>query len=162
MARYRIIEEDDGAGCITAAVIGGIIIAVILYLAMYIIGFILSIILFISAVIGSVITLRNYIVALRDSISMCSYCPRPRFWIGPTFTFKWIKVVALSIWGAWGYNLGNIRNFFGSMGYHKFLSFKRWLYFFSGLSVLIFGTLMSIALVVFHLYGFRTASRIAV
>jgi len=153
MARYVLVEEDNNnAGCLTAIIIGFIVVAVLIYLAIYALAIILGIILLISAVIGSVITIRNYIVALKDSITAYAHVSKPSGWIIPNFLYKWFKISWETIKGAWSYNIGNIKDFFGKLGFYKFLSFKKWIYFFSGLSVLLFGSLVSLFIFSFHFY----------
>lgn len=153
MARYVVVDDNrSSAGCLTAIIIGFIVIAALIYLAVYALSIALGIILLISAVIGSILTIRNYIVALRDSITSFAHISKPSSRAIPNFAYKWFKISWETIKGAWGYNISSIKNFFGKIGFYKFLSFRKWMYLFSGLSVLIFGSLLSLFVFLFHLH----------
>lgn len=152
MARYVVVDDDNNAGRLTAIIIGIIVIAVVAYFAMYALAIALGIILLISCVIGTILTIRNYIVALRDSLRSYAHAPKPSGWIVPTFVYRWIKISWETIKGAWSYNIGSIKDFFGKIGFYKFLSFKKWIYLFSGLSILVFGSIVSLFILLLHLY----------
>ena len=152
MSRYVVVDDDNNAGCLTAIIIGIIAIAVLAYFAMYALAIALGIILLISCVIGPILTIRNYIVALRDGIRSYAHAPKPRGWIVPIFVYRWIKISWETIKGAWSYNIGSIKNFFGKIGFYKFLSFKKWICLFSGLSILVFGSIVSLFILFLHLY----------
>ncbi len=151
MAKYVRVEDDNNAGCLTALVIGFIVIVAVAYFAMYALAIALGIILLISCVIGTVLTVRNYIVALRDSIRSCAHMSKPSSWGVPTFLYRWIVIVWETIKGAWSYNVGSIKVFFGKMSFYRVLSFKKWICLFSGLSILIFGSIVSAFVFLFHL-----------
>lgn len=152
MAKYVVVEDDNHSGCLTALLIGIIVIAVVAYFAFYVLAIALGIILIISGVIGTFITIRNYIVALRDCITKYGHSIKPNGWIIPTFLYRWIKISWETTKDAWSYNVGNIKNFFGKIGFYKFLSFKKWIYLFSGLSIIIFGTIVSLSILLLHFY----------
>jgi len=107
--------------------------------------------LLISLLIGTILTIRNYVVALRDSINNYGYVSKPSNWIIPNFAYKWINVSWETIKCAWGYNIGNIKDLFMMFGSYRFLSFRKWICLFSALSVLIFGTLASLSIVLLDL-----------
>lgn len=151
MARYILVDDDsNAAGCLTAIIFWFIITAVLIHFAVYVLEIILGIILFISAVIGAVITIKNYIFGLRDSIIAYAHVSKPYGWIIPAFIYKWFKISWETVKGAWGYNIGDIKKMFGKLGFYRFLSFKKWMYFFSGLSVLLFGSLVSLCIFFFY------------
>lgn len=151
MAKYVRVEDDNNAGCLTALVIGFIVIVAVAYFAMYALAIALGIILLVSCVIGTVLTVRNYIVALRDSIKSCAHVSKPSSWGVSNFLYRWIVIVWETIKGAWSYNVGSIKVFFGKMSFYRVLSFKKWICLFSGLSILIFGTIVSAFIFLFHL-----------
>lgn len=153
MARYYVVDDNDSnpGGCLATIFIVVIVLAVLAYFAMYALAIVLGIILLISLIIGTILTIRNYIVALRDSIVSYGYISKPSEWIIPNFAYKWVKVSLETIKCAWSYNIGNIKDLFGKLRYYRFLSFRKWIYLFSALSVLIFGSIVSVSIVLLDL-----------
>ena len=159
MASYRIVEEDDssGGGCIAAIIIGIIALAIILiiaYFALIVIGIILGIILLISAIIGTFFTIRNYVFALRDNVPLFSTIDKPAGWIIPNFVYKWLVTAWETFKDAWKYNWDSTKTFFKKSAAARFLSPKKWVFLFSSISVLLFGTLISVLILLFHVFLF--------
>ena len=161
MSKYYVVkEEDNSTGCLIAIIFAVIALIVVAYLAMYVLGILLAIILFASVLMGAGLTLKNYFMALRDSVSLYAHEPKPDRWFLPTFFYRWFKVSWESLKGAWVYNIESIKEFFNKMGFYRLLSIRKWLYLFSALSVLVFGTGATLAILFFHLYLIVLALRI--
>lgn len=151
MAKYIRVEDDNNAGCLPTVIIGVIIVIAVAYFAMYALAIALGIVLLISCVIGTILTIKNYVAALRDSIRSYAHIHRPSGWIVPTFVYRWIKISWETMKGAWGYNIGNTKTFFGKIGFYNLLRFKKWICLFAGLSILVFGSMVSLLILFFHL-----------
>ncbi len=151
MAKYVRVEDDNNAGCLTTIIISVIIAVAVAYFAMYALAIALGIVLLISCVIGTILTIKNYIAALRDSIRSYAHVYKPSGWIVPTFVYRWIKISWETMKGAWSYNIGNTKTFFGKIGFYRFLSFKKWICLFSGLSILVFGSMVSLLILLLYL-----------
>lgn len=145
-------SNNSSTGCLAAAIIGLIIIAVVISLAVYVFTFLLGIIMLISGVVGTVHTVRNYIVALRSNIPSYAHIAKPNGWIIPDFLYKCGVIGWETIKEAWGYNIDSVKNFFSQVGLYPIVSFKKWIYLFSGISVLIFGSLASVFIGGLYLY----------
>lgn len=163
MAKYYLVEErDNGAGCLTALVVGIIVIVALAYFAMYALAIALGIVLIVSALYGTIITLKNGFVALGASIPVYAHVNKPNGWILPTFVYRWVMIVWETIRGAWVYNGANIKDCFTKAGAHRFLSFKKWINLFSALSILVFGALLTLLIVVLHVYLFTVVLRLVI
>lgn len=153
MADYYVVKEkDDGSGCLTAVILIIMGIAVVAVLAAYVLGFLLALVAIIGAIVGTFMTLKNYIGALKDAISYYGKASKPVNSILPTFVYRWFKVMWETTKQAWRRNMLDMKNFFMNMGMYKFFSFKKWINFFSALAMLVFGTIASILLFLLNFY----------
>ncbi len=152
MARYVRVDDDNsgGGGCLLAAIFGLIILAVIIYLAIVALAIILGIILIVSALLGIVLTLRNFFSALRDSLAICAGISKPNGWIIPNFVYKFFKIGWETVKALWRQNISDMKNFFGNLGLYRVFGFKFWLNLFSGISLLVFGTIATWVLYLFY------------
>lgn len=151
MGKTYVVKEQNDNGClwglIIAAVIIGLIIA-ILVVAAYIIGILLLIILGCAVLIGGVFALKNFFVALGQNIGYASGYSKPAGWFIPDFFYKWVKVFWETIKETWVQNIDSGKDFFNKAGFHRVLSFQKWFNLFIGLSIFVFGMLITVALVI--------------
>ena len=144
MAKYIIVKENDNsAGCLTGIIfliIAVVALAIVAFYVLFIIGIIL---LIIAGIFAAIITIRNYILAVVESVKTHRSISKPSGWIFPTFIYRWIKLNWETIKGAWKYNINDIKNFAGKIGFYRILSFRKWFYLFATVSVTVLGTLIS-------------------
>ena len=146
-------NNRDNGGCLVALIFFIIILIVVAYFAWWIIVGLLCILGIVGTGIGAIITLRNYIVSLGHSISSYSHAMKPVNWtLIPTFFYRFVKINWTAIVETWHYNIGNIKSFFTVFSGSKLFSMKKWFFFFAGISVAIFGTLMTAFILFFLLY----------
>ena len=146
-------SNRDNGGCLVALVFFIIILIVIAYFAWWIIVGLLCILGIVGTAIGAIITLRNFFVSLGHSISSYSSAMKPVNWtLIPTFFYRFVKINWTALVETWHYNIGNIKTFFSVFSSSKLFSMKKWFFFFAGLSVALFGTLMTFFIVFFLLY----------
>ena len=161
MAKYYVVKErNSGSGCLVGLILGIIIVVLLLIFAMSVISIIIGVVLLISGIVGTVITIKNYFVALVDAIRSYSHYPKPRNWVIPTFLYRWVKINWETTKNSWRSNFENVKNFFNKMCTHHFFSVGLWFWLFSALSILVFGSIASIAIFFFHLYVFTVIVRI--
>lgn len=150
MGRYYD-DRDDAAGCLTSLLFGAIIVEVFVRFAAIALYYIFICIVVVSAAIGTIISLKNYIVALKNSILMHRYDAVPLNWKFPNFTYKWKKIVCNSIKGYWKSNVYTLRTSFKQGLYFRFFSIRRWFYWFVCVSIALFGLAISCGIICLHL-----------
>lgn len=144
-------DRNDAAGCLTSLLISGIIISVLVYFAAIVLYYIFIGIVIFAAIVGTVISIKNYVIALKNSVMLHRNDVVPPRWKFPLFTYKWYRIVLTSIKESWKSNIYSLRVSFQQGLYFRFLSIRRWFYWFTGTSVLIFGLLVSVGIAFFHL-----------
>lgn len=144
-------DSNDAAGCLTTLLISGIIISVLIYFAAIVLYYIFIGIVIFAAIVGTVISIKNYVIALKNSVMLHRNDVALPRWKFPLFTYKWYRTVLTSIKEAWKSNIYSLRVSFQQGLYFRFLSIRRWFYWFTGTSVLIFGLLVSVGIAFFHL-----------
>ena len=150
MSRYYD-DRNDAVGCLTTLLISGIIISVLIYFVAIVLYYIFIGIVIFAAIVGTVISIKNYVIALKNSVMIHRNDVAPPRWKFPLFTYKWYRTVLTSIKEAWKSNIYSLRVSFQQGLYFRFLSIRRWFYWFTGTSVLIFGLLVSWGIAFFHL-----------
>ena len=150
MSRYYD-DRNDAAGCLTTLLISGIIIGVLIYFAAIVLYYIFIGIIIFAAIVGTVISIKNYVIALKNSVMIHRNDVAPPRWKFPLFTYKWYRTVLTSIKEAWKSNIYSLRVSIQQGLYFRFLSIRRWFYWFTGTSVLIFGFLVSVGIAFFHI-----------
>ncbi len=152
MAKYYLVEEKDNTGCFVAIAIAAVILIAIAWIAMYALLILLGIVLAVGALIGTVLALKDYVLALRDSISCYRYADKPERFPLPAFIYRWLRIVWGTIVISWKYIVADLKNYFGKAGFYRLLSFKKWLNIFAGISLAVCGVLLSLFIVFIHLY----------
>lgn len=143
----------DSGGCLVALIFIIIIFIVIAYFAWWIIVGLLAILGIVGTAIGAIITLRNFFVALGNSISSYGHAVKPVTWTFiPNFLYRFVKITWAALVETWHYNIGNIKTFFSVFSTCKLFSMKKWFFFFAGISVAAFGTVMTAAILLLFLY----------
>ena len=150
MSRYYD-DRNDAAGCLTTLLIGGIIISVFIYFAAIVLYYFFIGIVIFAAIVGTVISIKNYVIALKNSVMLHRNDVAPPRWKFPLFTYKWYRIVLTSIKEAWKSDIYSLRVSFQQGLYFRFLSIRRWFYWFTGTSILIFGLLVSLGIAFSHL-----------
>ena len=146
-------SDRDSGGCLVALVFIIIIFIVIAYFAWWIIVGLLAILGIVGTAIGAIITLRNFFVSLGHSISAYGHAMKPINWTFiPNFLYRFVKITWSALVETWHYNIGNIKSFFTVFSNSKLFSMKKWFFFFAGISVAGFGTLMTFFILFLFLY----------
>lgn len=140
-------DRDDATGCLISFLFSVIIIGVLAWFAAIVLYYIFVGILTVSAIIGTIISLKNYIVALKSSILMHRYDAAPLNWKLPNFTYKWNKIVLDSIKASWKSNIYVLKTSFQQGLYVGFFSIRRCFYWLVGISVTLFGLVVSCGIV---------------
>lgn len=150
MGRYYN-ERDEAAGCLTSFLFSAIIIVFFVWLATIAIYYIFIGVAVLSAIIGTIISLKNYVVSLKNSLSFHRNDIVPQYWKLPAFIYKWQKISFESLKDCWRSNIKTLKTLFQQGIYYRFISIRRWFYWFVGISVALFGFVVSIAI---ELLGF--------
>ncbi len=149
-------RRNSGSGCSTGClVITLILIAVAIFLIItfaWVFLTLLLVVLGISALVGTVLTLRNYFMALRESLDIHRYTTKPSNWRIPNFLYKWVVIAWETIKISMGYTVDTMKDHFQNASFHKLLSLRKWFHIFVGLSVIIFGLIVTVGIVVLHFY----------
>lgn len=140
MAKYIIVKENDNsAGCLTGIIfliIAVVALAIVAFNVLFIIGIIL---LIIAGIFAAIITIRNYILAVVESVKTHRSISKPSGWIFPTFIYSWAE------------NISKIKNNFSEFVTLPFMSFKKWVDFGSAILLCVVGVLLNIIYIPIHL-----------
>ena len=151
VARYYSDDDRDSAGCLTTLLLGIIIVSVLLYVAAIALYYIFIGIVIIAAIVGTVITLKNYILEFKNAISNYKNASAPANWKLPVFFYRWFKISWESLKGCWKNNINSIKASFQSGSAFRFISIRRWFYWILALSVAVFGALATLFILELHL-----------
>ena len=144
MSYYR--NDDGGFGCfgaLLALVFITAILVTLAYFAFVVFSAILLAAVLIAALVGTIITLKNYIVALYQCIQVYRRVPAPATWKLPSFLFPWQLIVRNMIIEGWKSNVNTVKVNFQRGCTYKFIGVRRWFYWFISLSTIIFGVFVT-------------------
>ncbi len=142
--RYYVVEDrDSGNGCLIALVIIIGIIAALLYFAWYIILIILGITFFIGSIIGIFHSVKNNIVAYRDSFNSNRYITNNRSSKVLNVLSKVYGICSNHMSYAWKNNATSIKNEYAMSKSFRFFSFNKWLHLFASMFIALWGLLIS-------------------
>ena len=152
MARYYTDDDRDSAGCLTTLLLGIIIVSVLIYIATIALAYIFIGIVVVVAIVGTVITLKNYIIELKKAIANYINIPAPTNWKLPAFFYRWFKISFESLKECWKGNLNSVKASFQNGTAFRFISIRRWFYWLLGLSVAVCSVLITLLIIGIHLF----------
>lgn len=152
MARYYTDDDRDSAGCLTTLLLGIIIVSVLIYIATIALAYIFIGIVVVVAIVGTVITLKNYIIELKIAITNYINVSAPTNWKLPVFFYRWFKISFESLKECWKDNLNSVKASFQNGASFRFISIRRWFYWFLGLSVAVCSVLITLLILGVHLF----------
>ncbi len=136
-------NSGSGAGCLIALfVILAVIVTLILF-AFYLLLAVIGIIMLVSAVIGIFYGIKNNVKAYSDSFGANRTYVSPSASKPVRILSKAFRICKDHMVFSWKANTASIRDFFTKSQPYRFLSFNKWMYMFSCVSVAVWGVVLS-------------------